>query len=250
MTIEKLPVLPSPVKSATGYEFDSKYYDRVFIHGNYYIVFNEGKYDSIPKTLLDNVIDVLLEERLNQITKDIYEEVSEKINGNIEPIIEQRFEIINSHFDNINESLNEKVEINDIEDVIKSHIPKIEKSLSTDEIKEIVEDRLSTSLKHVDNLLNSKINELLSLVKTQAQTITELENEIKNLKTSDPKELIYQELKLVYDNLPSIVDELISKRIKDSKNINEKLTPGKLFAMKEGGLSIQEITDLHKSGVI
>lgn len=260
----------------------------IYFEPNTYHAFPASAIDNLLNSKIKEIIQSTQPDENDQLTKidtyvrKILTTSFDNVNSSIDKINEKLTDKIEAHdLENligsiIKEYTSDFVEIGDIqkldECITSSDLEAELMSYATEEYvnSEITEKFENTSLEQVKKLTEnltqiiSEVNDIKEEFKSEKHKnkfeeikidINMLTSRLADLKTSilnkeQILELVTSELELVHKNLPVLVNDLVTKRIADPKNITEKLSMGKVFALKEGGLSIEEIVKLHEKGLI
>jgi len=266
MTIEKILSLPEMVRNEddTAYVYPEDYQDKLYAFDGKYVILRGNTNESIPKEILDRVIETKLENLdIEQIPFDLSnDETALKIIDNrITEALADSFNNINRVIDNVNDKLGSTLELKHLQE-FRQQIEATINNMFEDRGKMIEGFDVNEFMKDF-NLITVKLNELEETVNSfgeNKESVNINEETIKQIISqelnSSVKKIVLQELTVVHENLPNIVKDIIDQTdlpkatVKSVSSENTKLTLGQLVALKESGYSVQEIKDLKEEGLI
>jgi len=243
MEIKKLLAMPEMIRNSedTGFEYPAKFQNKMFQFEGSYIHIEDNKYAAIPAELIDSIIIAKIKDQATEpLPLDIMgsKVAVTDINKLIEKRLVDAFTPINRVIDNVNDKLGSSLELKD----------------------------LQTFRDQVEVMINQMFEEKVQISKgfDPEQVLLDIERIDKKADAiSGPmhpapipmdaiKAVISEELAVVHDNLPKIVNDIISKmNIKGEElTTTAPLSLGHLVAMKESGYTVQEIKELKESGLI
>jgi len=275
--IEELTSIPILERIDDGYAYDSKYQGKLFMLKGNYILFHEASFETIPKKIIDVSISQVLDEKISTLQNNIISQVLENLNSNqieLAPVIEgitendvvkiyddkiaYSLQNINRVIDNINDKINSKPDLEDLQ-TLREHIERGVNTLLLDHIsipsQELQETNSSSDIQiHISNL-NSKFNELM---KNYSEIPTQTEQTIRRY--------ISSELEIVYAGVKKMINEafnnynphdnseaaVINYKVKELDSVLQpsKIKISTLMMLKESGFTMAEIIEAHREGLI
>jgi len=249
MQIKKLIAIPEMIRNSNddGFCYPEKHQNQLYEWNDQYVYLKDAKYEVISKHLFDELIKVFIPETSEyDILSDI--KVIEFINKTIADALSSSFININRVIDNINDKLGETIGLKDLQ-TFRENI-EITINALFNEKTEIAKGFNPEDVLFELQRLDKKINEIkIESIKQDPIDYKDIMNQVTTY--------VSDELKVVHNNLPTIIEKLIVERTKNSINecsgvliSDHKLSLGHLIALKEAGYTVQEIHELKTAGLV
>jgi len=229
----------------TAFVYPDKYQDQVYEHDGQYIHFTGNSYTTLPKLIVDTVIEAKFD-NAESATLDITDENSTKhITKLIEDAQANAFTNVNRVIENMGDKLGECLGLEDLQ----TFRDQVEVSINQlfAEKSEIAKDFNPEDILLELQRLDKKIDGVSGPMQPAPVSMETIHNLIKTI--------IAEELTVVHDSLPGIVNKLV-KHIRgdvvEGKTIevSATLSLGQLVTLKESGYTVAEIKELKDSGLI
>lgn len=207
-----------------GYRFADKYQDKLFSFEGKIIVFDKNKLHEVPIAIINLLTDILSESFINseELTNQ-KDEILGLLNTTVEMFSNDNIKI-NKRLDNCDQSLSKidtreiRDNINDLQDLVLSQVAELE----------------------------AKINNLGDL----SVNINKLSSDFNSTISS----MVDSKLVDVHKNFNLIVNQLVTSEVDKIKGLvlesANKLKPATIMLYKELGVTIEQIIQMKKEGII
>lgn len=231
--------------------YPDKYQDQVYEYDCQYIHFTGNSYTTLPQLIVDTVIEAKIEAKLATVNIgesdfDIENVESTKyINSLINEAQANAFTNVNRVIENMSDKIGECIGLGDLQkfrDQVELSINQLfaEKS---EIAKDFNPEDVLLELQRLDKKIDD-ISEPMQPAPVQMEEIHKL-----------VKTVIAEELTIVHNNLPGMVNKIIKHIRGDviegkTVELSAPLSLGHLVALKESGYTVAEIKELKDSGLI
>lgn len=268
MEIKKLVALPEMIRNEedTAYVYPEKYQGQIYEHEGAYVLLKGNSPTQMPKELIDGIIAAKLKAFGNDGggEYDIMADDRAKsfVNKLVEEMMGNSFNNVNRVIDNIQDKLASSIGLEDFQEFRK-------------QIEVSINQLISEGTKIAEDFDPQEINKDLQMVLDRCESLNKrvevLGNDFASAnidgKSLQPapidaqlvQKIIGEELKVVYDNLPEVVNKLIATALQEFTPVTTELTAtpapsklslGQLATLKESGYTVQEIKELKAEGLI
>jgi len=264
MKIEKLHIMPELERNESndGYTYPEKYVNKLYEHDTYYIYFRKNKIDTFPKIIFDTVIQSILEEKSEELSKVISESTLDHIDKLIQDKLNNSFININSSLENWTQKIDSKIDLKDLQlfrEEINNGINNLTEAI-TSQISENSQQTNNSNEIHIQDLeefknIKKEFKNFIFNTQTKLNEFNNITDDKINNMNNDLKEYtddkIVSELQIVKDNMTNIIKENIKDIISYSTSKKSgEISLSKLSALKELGFSVDDIIKLNSEGLL
>ena len=264
MELGELKVMPDMERDdeLDGYAYPEEYRNKLFVFKDQYIYIRQNAYDTMPKSLIDNLLIMLFEAKMPKLDIPEMPDLSEYFTrADLDTILTNKFSTMDASI----EQHMEEIRSHGISaDAVKEVVSQCMAGHTNREVEEFI-DRINGRLADLDIELRDKINEVPSfelydtLQKRVEEVNATINERIDNTKVSgglgldDVKSIINKELETVRANMQQIIQEEFAKRPTEVSVVpagGGKVSLGTLVALKEAGYSVDEIKQMRNDGLV
>jgi hypothetical protein len=227
MEIKKLLATPEMIRNSddSGYMYPDAFQNSIFELNNNYVLFQHATYEVIPKQLFDKLIT-----NLSNDTKSNNDITNDDVQLLINETLSNSFNNVNRVIDNLTDKFSSCIELKDLQKF-------------RDQVELTINQLFAEKTAIAENFDPEDILHELHLLKTQSTP---------DIDIVKVKDIITEELRIVRENLPMVVETIMSKLNYISSVPEQKttLSLGQLVTLKEAGYTVQEINELKQNGLI